>query len=171
MSRCFYAPASASDTSFLARLGFIRGLVCGDFRVAVFAEVVFSATGFSWASLDRVRWPFALTGEVFLLGALGSVSLEVAAAGADPLAATCAARASFRWRFLRWSLFSLGAIALSFSLSPRFILPYDSVTSIMRSGDQSFSSRSIAQASTAILRASAIAAFFLRVFCLPQIRS
>jgi hypothetical protein len=34
-----------------------------------------------------------------------------------------------------------------------------------------FLSRSIAQAITASLRASATAAFFLRVFCLPQIRS
>ena len=163
--------ASDRDTSFLARRGLVGGLVCGDFRAAAFADAGFSATGFSSDTLDRVRWPFALAEDVFFLGALGSAVLEVAAAVSDPLAASCVARASLRWRLLRWSLFSLGVIALSLSLSPRFILPYDSVTSIMRSGDQSFSSRSIAQASTAIFRARAIAAFFLRVFCLPQMRS
>ena len=53
------------------------------------------------AGLARVRGRFVIAGEVFFLGALGSVSLEVVAAGADPLAACCAARASLRWRLLR----------------------------------------------------------------------
>ena len=120
--------ASDRDTSFLAR----RGLVGEDFRAAAFADADFSATGFSSETLDRVRWPFALAEDVFFLGALGSAVLEVAAAVSDPLAASCVARASLRWRLLRWSLFSLGVIALSLSLSPRFNLPYDSMTSIMR---------------------------------------
>ena len=46
-----------------------------------------------------------------------------------------------------------------------------SLTRSMTFGSQFVSSRSIAQATTAILRARAIAAFFLRVFCLPEIRS
>ena len=54
------------------------------------------------ADLARVRGLFVFAGEVFLLGALGSAALEVVfAAGADPLAASCAARASLRWRLLR----------------------------------------------------------------------
>ena len=85
--------ASDRDTSFLARRGLVGGLVCGDFRAACFADADFSATGFSSDTLDRVRSAFALAEDVFFLGALGSAVLEVFA-GADPFAASCAARAS-----------------------------------------------------------------------------
>ena len=93
--------ASDCDTSFLARRGFVCGFVDGSFRSLIFEEADFTVADFSLADLARVRGLFVFAGEVFLLGALGSVSLEVVAAGADPLAACCAARASLRWRLLR----------------------------------------------------------------------
>ena len=93
--------ASDRDTSFLARRSLVFGFVEGGFRSVIFADAVFTAADFSWSDLARVRGPFVFADEVLFLGALGSVSLEVVAAGADPLAASCAARASLRWRLLR----------------------------------------------------------------------
>ena len=89
-----------------AILAFLLAVVCGfvvlGFRSVIFAEADFTVADFSLADLARVRGLFVFAGEVFLLGALGSAGLEVVfAAGADPLAASCAARASLRWRLLR----------------------------------------------------------------------
>ena len=67
----------------------------------VFSDADFTAADFALAGLVFARGLFVFATEVFFLGALGSVSLEVVAAGADPLAACCAARASLRWRLLR----------------------------------------------------------------------
>ena len=94
--------ASGRDTSFLARRGLVCGFVDGGFRAVFFADAVFTATDFSLAGLVFVRERFVFAGEVFLLAALGSAGLEVVfAAGAEPLATSCAARASLRWRLLR----------------------------------------------------------------------
>jgi hypothetical protein len=115
--------------------------------------------------------PVGLFGEVaFAVGVL----LEALDVGAALLVALSwlDSLASLRSRLLRWSLFSLGFIALSVSswgvMSPPLNIR---VVVSMVFGSQSFSSRSMAQAMTAILRASAMAAFFLRVFCLPVTRS
>ena len=47
------------------------------FRSVIFADAVFTAADFSLADLARVRRPFLFAGEVFFLGAFGSVALEV----------------------------------------------------------------------------------------------
>ncbi len=71
-------------------------------------------------------------------------------------------------------VFSLGADTLDafWAVSTLGSPPlYDEVTLAMMAGSQSVLLRSMAQATTTSLRAKAIAAFFLRVFCLPWIRS
>ena len=93
--------ASASGTSFLARRDLVCGFVDGGFRSVIFAEADFNCADFALDGLVFARGLFVFAAEVFFLGALGSVALEVVAAGADPLAASCAARASLRWRLLR----------------------------------------------------------------------
>ena len=79
--------------------------------------------------------------------------------------------ASLIRRFLRLCRHSFGFIASSSCSSTGSFPPNDFEVEIMTLVSQSFSSRNMAQANTAILRAKATAAFFLRVFCFPQMRS
>ena len=133
-----------ADTGFLARL-----------VLAVVSEVVLGADRFETDLLLETdlfcAGPVGLFGEVaFAVGVL----LEALDLGAVLLVALSwlDSLASLRSRLLRWSLFSLGFIALSVSswgvMSPPLNIR---VVVSMVFGSQSFSSRSMAQAMTAIL--------------------
>jgi len=147
----------ATDTSFLVRRGLGFGL-----RVV-------RVVGFVVALLAVSDGGVAVGATVAFFA--GVFVLVVERTGAAWSAWFAASLASLIRRFFRLCRHSFGFIASSSRSSTGSFPPNDFVLAIMTLASQSLPSRSRAHASTAILRANATAAFFLRVFCLPQMRS
>ena len=133
----------AADSGYPARRGLavdglaVDGLVTGGLVAITVAPAVVAA-------VFRGVLEFALVLAFEHVGFACGFSVKAAA--------SLRTRASRRSRLLRWSLFSLGFMSESVALRAGDMRPKDSVTSIMRFGSQSLSSRISAQAATNVLK-------------------